>query len=411
MDYLDVYFSRINHMGETTGERIVNGGIRSFQRWKNESPHTVTTLSVERGIYFDGIILSNKDKDYQKIMILNVANDIPIRVGDIMNWQQDNGDLEKWLLIAEEHKVHPTYRTFNIIKCNYLIKWIDGDGRVKKTWSYVVSSTDDKIKGNFRTWHNLITPQPNKYAEIIIPRIEIDRGTTFIIEDEAWVLVESDFTSVKGIQYMSLTESKVNYQYDDREVDIAETDKLKFPTLEKLYTVGAEIVPNFGEGTWNEWEIEMLIPDECPYASFNEDGHLFATAAGQLIIQMQLKSRPAVRHQYEITINAQETQETLYIAGADTIRLDRYETYSLVNEEEKGCSDVSFELILDENERVPLAQISGLENKEIEYTDETRIVKLCTIHANKKNKLGEFVLVAHYNGIDYTKTIKIIPLW
>jgi len=41
--------------------------------------------------------------------------------------------------------------------------------------------------------------------------------------------------------------------------------------------------------------------------------------------------------------------------GADTIRLDRYETYSLVNENEKGFSDVSFELILDENERVPLA--------------------------------------------------------
>ena len=64
MNYLDVYFSRVNHMGETTGERIVNGGIRSFERWKAESPHTVLTLSVERGLYFDGIILSNKDKDY-----------------------------------------------------------------------------------------------------------------------------------------------------------------------------------------------------------------------------------------------------------------------------------------------------------------------------------------------------------
>ena len=411
MNYADVYFSRVFHLGESTNEIAKNSNIRSFERWLANSPFTVDDLSVERGLYFSGIIQTNKDRDEKKLMLLYVANDIPIKVGDILNWQQDDGEIEKWILLSKEQKVNGAYQTFSIIKCNYLIKWIDGDGRVKKTWSYVVSSTDDKIKGNFRTWHNLITPQPNKYAEIIIPRIEIDRGTTFIIEDEAWVLVESDFTSVKGIQYMSLTESKVNYQYDDREVDIAETDKLKFPTLEKLYTVGAEIVPNFGEDTWNEWEIEMLIPDECPYASFNEDGHLFATAAGQFIVQMQLKNRPAVRHQYEITINAPETQETLYIAGADTIRLDRYETYSLVNENEKGISDVSFELILDENEKVPLAQISGLENKEIEYTDETRIVKLCTIHANKKNKLGDFVLVAHYNGVDYTKTIKIIPLW
>lgn len=57
MTYLEAYYSRLNHMGETTGERITNGGIRTFQRWKNESPHTVSNLSVERGLYFDGIIL------------------------------------------------------------------------------------------------------------------------------------------------------------------------------------------------------------------------------------------------------------------------------------------------------------------------------------------------------------------
>jgi hypothetical protein len=173
-------------------------------------------------------------------MILNVANDIPIKVGDIMNWQQDSGNLEKWLLIAEEHKVHPTYRSFNIIKCNYLIKWIDAKGYLRKSWAYVLSSVDSKIKGNFRTWHNLITPQPNKYAEIIMPRPEdvyaeiektINRGTNFIIEDEGWKMVEADFTSVEGIMYMSLTENKVNLQYDDLNVDVADIDKLIFPTI------------------------------------------------------------------------------------------------------------------------------------------------------------------------------------
>jgi hypothetical protein len=64
-----------------------------------ESPHTVNDLSIERGIYFRGIILTNKDKEYTKIMFLNVANDIPLKVGDIMNWPQDNREVEKWLLI------------------------------------------------------------------------------------------------------------------------------------------------------------------------------------------------------------------------------------------------------------------------------------------------------------------------
>ena len=53
----------------------------------------------------------------------------------------------------------------------------------------------------------------------------------FIIEDEAWTVIECDWTSVEGVIYMSLTESKVNYLYDDREADVADTDRYKFPVL------------------------------------------------------------------------------------------------------------------------------------------------------------------------------------
>jgi hypothetical protein len=78
MNYLEVYHSRVNHMGETVGERIRNGGIRSFERWLNESPFTIWNLSVERGLYFSGIIERHKDKEESKIMNLYVALDIPL---------------------------------------------------------------------------------------------------------------------------------------------------------------------------------------------------------------------------------------------------------------------------------------------------------------------------------------------
>jgi len=75
-----------------------------------------------------------------------------------MNWTLDDGNIEKWLLIQEEKKVNGTYRTFWIVRCNYLMKWIDAQGHLQESWSYFVSSLSDKIKGNFRTWHSLITP-------------------------------------------------------------------------------------------------------------------------------------------------------------------------------------------------------------------------------------------------------------
>ena len=434
MNYLDVYFSRVNHMGETTGERITNGGIRSFQRWKNESPHTVTTLSVERGYYFDGIILSNKDKDYQKIMILNVANDIPIRVGDIMNWPQDDGRLEKWLLISEEHKVHPTYRSFNIIKCNYLIKWIDAKGYLRKSWSYVLSSIDSKIKGNFRTWHNLITPQPNKYAEIIMPRPEgveaeiertINRGTNFIIEDEGWKMVEADFTSVEGIMYMSLTENKVNLQYDDLNVDVADIDKLIFPTLQSVYALHEEIIPQFNEQTLNEWQVVLIPPKvsegELPVVVSLDNGHLRAENPGRAIIKMRLKNydaddpRKAVTKEFEITIVNENIERQLYIKGPNSIRLDRYATYQLVDEniepteEEpekniiKEVIEFSLENVSDNKVLATLEKVYNQDKTENQYT--------ASVHANNKNNLGEIRLSATYNNQTYTKIIKIVPLW
>jgi len=58
----------------------------AFEKWMASSPCTVWNLSVERGLYFSGIIETSKDRDEKKLMELHVANDIPIVVGDILNW-------------------------------------------------------------------------------------------------------------------------------------------------------------------------------------------------------------------------------------------------------------------------------------------------------------------------------------
>ena len=392
MNYLDVYFSRVNHFGETQAERIKNSGIVAFAKWMAQSPCTVLDLSVERGLYFSGIIETSKDREEKKIMVLYVAVDIPIKVGDIMNWRQDDGTDERWILLSKIHKTHETYQTFQIVKCNYLIKWIDKDGRLKRSWSYVVSSTDDKIKGNFRTWHNLISPQPNKYTEIIMPRQEVDRGTNFIIEDEGWQMIEADFTSVEGIIYMSLTENKVNYQYDDRDVDIADTDKLKFPELLPTYKIGESIVPLFGEFTFNEWEIELLIPKDTNIVQKDDDA-LVARNTGTVMITMQLKNRPAVQHKYEIRVEEVEEVINGYIAGANSIRLDRKEAYEFHSDTPIN-GEVTYTL-----EDTELAEIYDISDGK------------CIVKANKKNKLGSVVLHAQYSNNDYIKTIDIIPLW
>ena len=413
MNYLDVYFSRINHLGDTTAERIRNGGIRSFEKWMAESPHTVQDLSVERGLYFNGIILTNKDKEYQKIMFLNVANDTAIQVGDIMNWSLDNGDIEKWLLIQEEKKVNGTYKTFWIVRCNYLMKWIDRQGHLQQSWSYFVSSLDSKIKGNFRTWNSLITPQPNKYAELLMPRYPIDRATNFIVEEESWTVVEYDHTSVPGVIYLSLTENKINSIYDDVENNIADLDKkarydIVLPEGEQNFSIGSPINPILvltKNGIPYKEEIEF-IPLNKEYVRV-VNGELIAKKEGTTEIIVRLKKYPeAFQKTISININAAETPFSAYIKGADNIRLDRV-SYYVLEGTQPIVEQVEFSII-EGNEYATILPFTNEEKETLENFDQNT---WCKVRANNKNLLKDFTLQAEYDNQVYIKQIKVIPLW
>lgn len=393
-DYLDAYFSRVFHRGESVAEVAKNTGERSFESWLASSIHTVKDLSVERGLYFSGIILTNKDKEHQKIMFLNVANDIPIVIGDIVNW-----GTEKWIIFQKEKKVCETYQTFLILQCNYLLKWIDSNGHLQQSWGHFTSSLDSKVKENFRTWNSLITPQPNKYAEIIMPRRNIARDTSFIVEEEAWSMVEYDHSSVPGVIYLSLTEEKLNSIYDDTINNIADTDRLaKYEVIagkeKQIFTVGSPIIPTFTI-VKNGKPIEVdykFIPENKKIAKF-VNGTLTAIKEGETSLIVQLVEYPEIYTRLEIIIG-KENNFSAYIEGSDSIRLGREFSYKLV-----GTSEI--------NENVSFT----LKETNLAFIIDSGENNLCRIKANDKNKLGSVELIAEYQGIEYTKIISIIPLW
>lgn len=397
-NYIDVYFSRVSHYGETFAEQVKNKGERHFDKILAQSPHKVS-LSVERGLYFDGVILEDKDSESEKIMKLNVANNIPIRVGDMINWF-DDGCLEKWLIVSKKKKVNGPYQTFSILKCNYLLKWIDELGHLQCSWAYFVSSLDSKIKENFRTWHNLITAQPNKYAEVIMPRHNISRSNTFIVEDEAWDVVEYDWSSVKGIMYISLTEEKVNYIYDDTENNVADTDTLAnyevvLPQTPQTFLVGepinlAYVITKDGKPFHAEVNITSLDKSVIKYVN----KELMAVGEGTATLEIQLVDFPQIVLPISVEVGAQPSGFSAFIEGNDEIRLDFEATYQL-----KGTEEI--------NEDVEFSIISGADLAFISSS----LGDTCVIRSNDDNKLGEVTLCAAYNGETYTKTINIVPLW
>lgn len=388
-NYLDVYFSRVFHRGQTVAEVAQNSGERSFEMMLAESVHTVRNLSVERGLYFSGIILTNKDKEHQKIMFLNVANDIPVIVGDILNWEN-----EKWIIFQKERKVNGTHQTFWMIRCNYLLKWIDELGHLQQCWGHFTSSLDSKIKENVRTWHDLIAHQANKYAEVIMPNRPVARDTSFIVEGESWSVVEYDNSSVPGIVYLSLMEEKLNTIYDDIINNIADTDKLAnyslvLPAEPQSFCVGDKVEPQFtiakdGKPIQLDYTLSSNTKEVVRYVN----SVFTAVMAGTAEIAVQLKDFPAIVLHMEVKV-AESQSVVIYLEGNDKIKLGRTEKYTLV-----GAKDVEFSL---ENET--LATITRSENNE------------CLLLANEKNKLGTVVLIATCGETSYKKEVSIVPLW
>lgn len=243
-----------------------------------------------------------------------------------------------------------------------------------------------------------ITPQPNKYAEILMPRYPIDRATNFIIEDELWTVVEYDHTSVPGIIYLSTTEGKVNLIYDDLENDIADIDRLanyelSTPLEIQNFAIGQPINPVFTlTKNGNPYDAEVTFITQNKKIARIIDGVLTAVGEGETSIIVQLVEFPDITTTINIKVNNEESVFSAYIKGADKIRLDRQSTYYLIGTKEIN-EPVKFSLDTE------LASIINIENNK------------CILHANNKNLLGNFVLSAEYDGITYTKILTIIPLW
>ena len=129
-------------------------------------------------------------------------------------------------------------------------------------------------------------------------------------------------------------------------------------------------------------------------------------------MKMRLKNynvddpRKAVTKEFEITIN-EPNVDKLYIKGSDSIRLDRYQNYCLVDEitDEAISSEITYNL--DAGEKKPLAVITEVKTEVI--NGHTALI--CVLHANAKNELGKITLKATYNGKLYTKAIEVVPLW
>ena len=100
MNYIDVYKSRISHLGTTYQEHAYKSGILEFRRYLKYNQHTEHNLTINNSNeQFSGVILTDKEDENRvsQILLVTVVEDggPELKQGDLIWWGEDK---QPWLL-------------------------------------------------------------------------------------------------------------------------------------------------------------------------------------------------------------------------------------------------------------------------------------------------------------------------
>lgn len=401
-DYYKVFQERCKNHGKSFKSLVQSQAALDFQRFLVSSPNAidVTVNDEEEKIRVATILNKEKnDTDVRRFFLANKEDGL--KIGDFIYW-----DDTVWILLKKEKDTIDAYDKFEGLECRHNIKWIDKFGVLQSTPCYLVAQTDEKVKANFRTWNNMITPQPNKYLEIITSRKNIELSQRFLIDETAWLVVETDYISVKGIIYLSLTEDKKDLYEDDINNDIADiVDLNKFQLkleeteitlgIDGTYQLSGKIYLN-GNLYSSNIIVEILEGEEN--ISIDENLKITGIKEGNTKLRISMEENNEISQELNVTIQESAPANVVYdLKGDVSIKWGRTKVYQFVRIVNGIFEPIKAEFSIEDKDKL-------IKNYEI---NETSI----TITANEDNRVGEFYINCTFGEETVRKEIKVTSLW
>lgn len=401
-DYYKVFQERCKNHGKSFKSLVQSQAALDFQRFLVSSPNAidVTVNDEEEKIRVATILNKEKnDTDVRRFFLANKEDDL--KIGDFIYW-----DDTVWILLKKEKDTIDAYDKFEGLECRHNIKWIDKFGVLQSTPCYLVAQTDEKVKANFRTWNNMITPQPNKYLEIITSRKNIELSQRFLIDETAWSVVETDYISVKGIIYLSLTEDKKDLYEDDINNDIADIvdlNKFQLKLEETEITLGIDETYQLSGKTYLNGNlyssniiVEILEGEEN--ISIDENLKITGVKEGNTKLRISMEENNEISQELNVTIQESAPANVVYdLKGDASIKWGRTKVYQFVRVVNGIFEPVKADFSIEDKDKL-------IKNYEI---NETSI----TITANEDNRVGEFYINCTFGEETVRKEIKVTSLW
>ncbi|PYE51638.1 hypothetical protein HUB98_06350 [Paenibacillus barcinonensis] len=385
------YFLKINNAFAIENKRDIAINRTRNQISRNFNSN-VQTINVEINDEPRTISISSSTKN--NILTISTSPDQnDLLPGDSVRW-----DKEIWLVT--EKKPNNIFISQAIMeKCNFDLKWIDSEGSIQTYPSVLYFNarsnfgTEEDKTMNLPAGRRQITIQSNEHT------VKIRRDVRFIVGNEAFKVIDTDFMSDDGLVNLSLQSDQIDPVKDNLELGIADYHKLsKYELLilndnplslsiNQTARINVRVMRNGSEISdpqivYSSSNTDLISVDEQGIITIHESGETNVTVSAYGIEkQLNIYVAPTIHYDYAATID-----------GANDIYLNRESTYvaSFYNNGIKISDESSFSLTNLDGSPTLLASISS----------QDPIANTCTVKANSNRKLGTVILhVKNANGL------------
>lgn len=409
-DYYTTFLARMTADGYTYKQQIEKLAQKNFDRYLQETPTAVDI--IYNGDFYKVAIVENKQDEYRlsKQMLSSINDDFPI--GALVYWRDfEPKDCPEnyWIVWKKQQNSIKDHNVNYISRCNHKLKWIDNYGVRHEQYVYEFSSKENMIRATFKSRvQEIIASEPNKFMEIIMPFTkDIKREQRFIVDGEAWYVIEFDSSSVDGITYITLGEDKKDLQ-NDLLIEQGQTEDLAdYKKEDKFYIFINNVNPTIEKNTSYTikpyYYKENVLVDDAIF-NFYSYGRLIGTGTSyeqlyekDVIITVKLKEKEEIQSEVNILVSDEPVEDIRYfILGDNSIRWSRTAIFSVVIEQ-YGNDDMA---------RNVAYTINNDTLAKLEVEDD-----IAYITANDKRKSGKITLTATGQNFSIEKEIQIISLW
>ena len=397
MDNYDLFQQRLNTSTKIPQEKLIADKVKTFKRALNSSYNAETVYNQNNSDFLALISGTNSQKlqDNER-KIFSTLLDNECAVGDIVFWERDNS---RWMITEQTTTEKAIFQGF-INKVNHQLEWKDlNTGTIYKQWVVAETSAEKTIEDGVK---NSITydlfsdslfimmPKKTKGVELL------KRYDEIIIGDKKWIIEVVDNISNTNILKLYVKETALNRDLD--------TETLANGNVQVLFTFASAL------DDIEEIEIDKTITlnpvlfknDEIQDLNYlikvsnciNTNGVITFNNLGTAVITI---TYPTVNKSYKHIIDVVETSAEIvsntFILGSSTLKTLNIATYSFINiiNGEQVSLDGAWEI--DTNYLTTVTSDSD------------------NLQIKAKNKTGLTTIKYIYNEQEYTKEVKIIPMF